>query len=323
MIQLLDPTYVRDNVDYSFGDQSGVHLFNGYMKNANIENIEFLSKCEEISKTRNWMTVFIDNFRLYRRPNIRYTNFELLNDFAKSYKNAKIDEFRNQDLLELIKKVPYLDFIIFTGFEDTPIDDDIFEKIPQNVLNIYASNCQSFGHKVNPIPYGLQRKITPYDNRHEILNNFMNIDIKPEKLLYLNHSIGTNIERTSLNNQFSNKSWATVDSPTSINDKDYEEYLRKIKLHKFMICPEGNAPGCECSRDWEVIYMHRVPVVLNTEYHRKIFENIPVLYVESFSLVDENFLIESENVWNEMQSFDVRKLDYKKIFENVIQQNIG
>ncbi len=69
--------------------------------------------------------------------------------------------------------------------------------------------------------------------------------------------------------------------------------------------------------------MHRVPVVLNTEYHRKIFENIPVLYVESFSLVDENFLIESENVWNEMQSFDVRKLDYKKIFENVIQQNIG
>ena len=36
----LEPTYIRDNVDYSFGDQSGCGILGGYMKDANIENQE-------------------------------------------------------------------------------------------------------------------------------------------------------------------------------------------------------------------------------------------------------------------------------------------
>lgn len=38
---LLDQTYIRDNVDYSFGDESGSRLFNGYMKPASLWNQEF------------------------------------------------------------------------------------------------------------------------------------------------------------------------------------------------------------------------------------------------------------------------------------------
>jgi hypothetical protein len=322
MEYLLDPTYVRDNVDYSFGDQSGIHLFDGYMKKANIENLEFLTKCEKISKERNWMTVFIDNFRLYQRPNIKYTNLELINEKARIYKKEKIEEFKNQDLLGLIAKVPYLNFIIFTGFEDTPIDDDIFDRIPSNVLNIYASNCQSFGGKVNPIPYGVQRKLNQNDNRHDIIKKFINLNIPLNKLLYLNHSLGTNPERKQLNDIFMNKSWATVDSPSTINDRDYENYLTKIKSHKFMLCPEGNAPGCECSRDWEVIYMRRVPIVMDTKYTRKIFQDIPVLFVDSFSKINENFLNENDDIWQKMQEYDLDKLNYKKIFESIINSNI-
>jgi hypothetical protein len=322
MEYLIDPTYVRDNVDYSFGDQSGIHLFNGYMKKANIENLEFLAKCEKISKERNWMTVFIDNFRLYQRPNIRYTNLELINEKAKIYKEEKIEEFKNQDLLRLIERVPYLNFIIFTGFEDTPIDDDIFDRIPSNVLNIYASNCQSFGGKVNPIPYGVQRKLNQNDNRHDIIKKFLNLNILPNKLLYLNHSLGTNPERKQLNDIFIRESWATVDSPSTINDRDYENYLTKIKSHKFMLCPEGNAPGCECSRDWEVIYMRRVPIVMDTKYTRKIFQDIPVLFVDSFSKINESFLNENDDIWQRMQEYDLGKLNYKKIFESIINSNI-
>lgn len=321
MITLLDPTYVRDNVDYSFGDQSGSHLFNGYMKKANIENLEFLSICEKIKKERNWMTVFIDNFRLYRRLNIRFTNLELIHEGAKNFKLEKIEEFSNQDLLNLIKQVPYMNFIIFTGFEDTPIDDDIFNSIPKNVLNIYASNCQSFGDKVNPIPYGIQRKLDYNDNRHEIIRNFINLELTPTKLFYINHSIGTNPNREKYNEMFISKNWATVDSPNSIKDSDYREYLTKIKQHKFMLCSEGNAPGCECSRDWEVIYMRRVPVLQETKYLKKIFDGIPVLFVDSFSEVTENLLIEKNHLWEEMQTFDLTKLSYKKIFDEIIKLN--
>jgi hypothetical protein len=48
-----------------------------------------------------------------------------------------------------------------------------------------------------------------------------------------------------------------------------------------MICPDGNAIGCECHRDWEVIYMRRVPIVKDSPYLRKIFEGVPVLFVNS------------------------------------------
>lgn len=321
MTNLLDPTYVRDNVDYSFGDQSGSHLFNGYMKRANLENLEFLSVCEKIKKDRNWMTVFIDNFRLYRRPGIRFTNLEITNETARSFKLEKIQEFANQDLLNLLKQVPYLNFIVFTGFEDTPIDEEIFNSIPDNVLKIYASNCQSFGDKVIPIPYGIQRKLNFNDNRHDIIRSFLTNEITPTKLFYVNHSTGTNPEREKLNQLFVSKNWATVDSPNSINDSHYADYLSKIKQHKFMLCSEGNAPGCECSRDWEVIYMRRVPVVKTTKYLKKIFEGIPVLFVDSFSNVTEELLIEKNYLWEQMQSFDLSKLSYKKIFDDILKLN--
>ena len=51
-------------------------------------------------------------------------------------------------------------------------------------------------------------------------------------------------------------------------------YLNAIKNHKFMICPDGNAIGCECHRDWEVLYMRRVPIVVRSEYLEKIYNTI-------------------------------------------------
>lgn len=323
MTHLLDPTYIRDNVDYSFGDQSGSHLFNGYMKLANNQNLEFLNLCEKIKKERNWMTVFIDNFRLYRRPNIRYTNLEMSNEGAREFKLNKIAEFSNQDLLALLKQIPGINFLVFTGFEDTPIDDDIFDIIPENVLKIYASNCQSFGGKVIPIPYGIQRKLNFNDNRHDIILSFIDSDIQPSKLLYVNHSLGTNPERIKITSLFENKNWVTKESPNSIKSDHYSDYLTKIKQHKFMICPEGNAPGCECSRDWEVIYMRRVPVVQETKYLKRIFEGIPVLFVNSFSEVTEELLIQNNYLWEEIQSFDLSKLSYKKIFEEILKSNLS
>ena len=130
------------------------------------------------------MTLFIDNIRLYNRDGIKYTKIELSNEVSKQYKDKRVKDLENNDLLKLCSTIPNLNFIIFTGFEDTPIDDEIFDKIPENVLAIYASNCQSFGGKVIPIPYGLQRKLHPYDSRQEILSSKLNSEVRPNKLLY-------------------------------------------------------------------------------------------------------------------------------------------
>jgi hypothetical protein len=319
---LLDPTYIRDNVDYSFGDQSGIHLFNGYIKLANASNKEFISKYNEIKKIKKVMTLFIDNIRLYQRIFVKYTAIEELHESARIFKDNKLKEFSDNDLLKLCSELEDMNFIIFTGFEDTPIDDEIFDKIPKNVLAIYASNAQSFGEKVHPIPYGIQRKLNQSDNRQEILKSLINIDISPSKLLYINHSIGNNPIRKEINNKYNGLHWAKVDNPKTINYQDYNNYLHNILNHKFMICPDGNAIGCECHRDWEVLYLRRVPIVIKTKYLEKIFENIPVLFVDSFLEITENFLIEKNYLFEEMQNFDLSKLDMKVIYENSINNHI-
>ena len=38
------------------------------MKDANLLNTEFATKVFEIKKEREWMTLFVDNIRLYKRP---------------------------------------------------------------------------------------------------------------------------------------------------------------------------------------------------------------------------------------------------------------
>ena len=70
-------------------------------------------------------------------------------------------------------------FIIFTGHEDTPIDDVIKYKIPTNVIKIYAVNAIYNNEIVTPFPYGIQRKLTPTDNKEELLLNVMKEDIIP------------------------------------------------------------------------------------------------------------------------------------------------
>jgi hypothetical protein len=318
---LLDPTYIRDSVDYSFGDQSGSFLSYGYIKEANANNSEFIDKLNIIQNSgRKIMTLFIDNIRLYYRYNAKLTAIELNNESAKSFKLLKIKEFSNQDLLNLCSEFKTMDFIIFTGFEDTPIDEEIFNRIPNNVLGIYASNCISFGEKVNPIPYGIQRKLYPSDNRHNILLNCINVDIEPQKKLYINHSTGTNPARIEINDFFKTKTWVTLSSPNSIDDLPYNSYLMEIKNHKFMICPDGNAIGCECHRDWEVLYMRRVPIVKRSKYLEKIFEGIPVLFVDSFLDVTEKLLEDNNHLYEEMKTFDLSKLDMSVIYKNILNK---
>ena len=318
---LLDTTYIRDICDYSFGDQSGAGFFCGYMKPANINNIEFMNKYRSLLGKKEYMTLFIDNIRLYRRDGIRYTAMEEMYEHNKVYKDRVVKEyFKSNDLLELCGQLTDMKFLIFTGFEDTPIDEFIFDKIPENVISIYASNAIEFGGKVKPIPYGIQRQLYPHDNRQQILVSMINSNIQPEKLLYINHSLGNNPERVVLNEMLKDKNWVTIQSPVSINSNDYLKYLENIKSHKFMVCPSGNAKGCECHRDWEVLYMRRVPVVKRSKYLEKIFEDIPVLFVDNFSDISEELLLKNDHLYQSVQNFDLGKLDIEGLYNKIINE---
>lgn len=309
-MKLIESTYISQLCDYSFGDQASVvhNLFSAYMKPANINNKEFIDLYNDYKKNGiKTMTLFIDNIRLYKRDIISVKPSD------KQWVNSLMDE---SDLLNLCGILSDMNFIIFTGHEDTPIDQHIFDKIPKNVTSILAVNAESFGGKVIPLPYGLQRKLTPHDDRLDIIKNMLEHNVGPNKLLYVNHSINTNPkERNGINELYIKKDWAYVDNIRV----DYKTFLTKIKQHKFMICPIGNA--IDCHRNWEVLYMKRVPVMKKNKYLEYLFKDFPVLFVEKYEDVNEELLIKNDDLFKLACNLDTKKLNLNNIFNLYVKNS--
>ncbi|MFZ4107332.1 hypothetical protein [Flavobacterium sp.] len=300
-ISPIEGTAIAKLCDYSFGDQASVlsNIPGAKMRLANLGNIEFKLVLSRIMKNRNYMTVFIDNIRLYNRD-------ILVDEVNRGWIRKLMAE---NDLLKLCSNYKNMNFIIFSNLEDTSIDIEIEGKIPSNVLGIFAANAVYNSEKVFPFPYGIQRRMWFGDIRKELLLSKMHIEAQPSKLLYINHSVHTNVAaRSGIKELFYNKPWATV-IDARIN---YPKFLSDIKNHKFVICPIGNA--IDCHRNWEVLYMRRVPVMIKNDYLQKLFKDLPVLFVDSYSDISEVFLSKNDNLYRQALAFDMKSLDLKVMF---------
>ena len=311
-MELIEGVALSKLCDYSFGDQSGQwgNIYTSFMKDANFLNTEFATKVFEVMQTREHMTVFIDNIRLYRR-NIPSTKSE-----DRDYVNALM---ARSDLLDLCGNFSQMKFIIFTNLEDTPIDDFIVDKIPSNVVCISAVNAITHGDKVIPAPYGVQRKMNPDDDRIEQLTEWMEFDSKnnPNNLLYVSHNESSNAKRLGIKNLFYDKNWAEVNEQRVA----YHTFLSNLSDSKFMICPVGNA--IDCHRNWEVLYMRRVPVMTRDRYLEKLFENYPVLFVDKYSDVTEELLLANDDLFQQAQIMDLSDLTLPKFFDTIVDRYVN
>ena len=210
-------------------------------------------------------------------------------------------------------------FIIFTNLEDTPIDDFIIDRIPENVACISAVNAITHNDKVIPAPYGVQRRMTPDDDRIEQLTEWMEFDNKdnPDKLLYVSHNESSNARRLGIKNLFYDKDWAKVNEQRVA----YHTFLSNLSNSKFMICPIGNA--IDCHRNWEVLYMRRVPVMTRDPYLQKLFENYPVLFVDKYSDVTEKLLLANDHLFQQAQTMDLSDLTLPKFFDKIVDRYVN
>ena len=306
-MELIEGVALSKLCDYSFGDQSGQwgNIYTSFMKEANLTNVEFVSKVFEIKKSRDYMTLFIDNIRLYKRYIVEVSESD------RSY----IDSLHERnDLLHLCSCFPNMKFIIFTNLEDTPIDEYIFDLLPENVLCISAVNAVSFGGKVIPAPYGLQRRMTLDDSRIEDIESYMKkLPKNPPGLLYISHNESSHKERGGIKDLFRNKIWAEVHEQRVT----YSVFLYNLSQSKFMICPRGNA--IDCHRNWEVIYMRRVPIMKKHPYLQELYKDYPVLFVDDYSEVTEQLLIDNDNLFQEAQELDLSSLDLNNFFNKVVE----
>ena len=310
-MKLIEGVALSELCDYSFGDQSGQwgSIYTSFMKDANFLNTEFATKVFEVMQERDHMTVFIDNIRLYKR-NIPSTKPQDLD-----YVNALM---ARSDLLDLCGNFSQMKFIIFTNLEDTPIDDFIVNKIPSNVVCISAVNAITHGDKVIPAPYGVQRRMNQSDDRIEKLIDSMEyVSSNPRGLLYVSHNESSNPERRGIKSLFYDKDWAEVNEQRV----PYNIFLYNLAASKFMICPKGNA--IDCHRNWEVLYMRRVPVMIRDRYLEKLFENYPVLFVDKYSDVTEELLLVNNHLFEQAQTMDLSNLTLPKFFDTIVDRYVN
>ena len=307
-MELIEGVALSKLCDYSFGDQSGQwgNIYTSFMKDANFLNTEFATKVFEVMQTRDHMTVFIDNIRLYKRQ------IESVKPEDERYVNALM---ARSDLLDLCANFPQMKFIIFTNLEDTPIDDFILNKIPENVACISAVNAITHNDKVIPAPYGVQRRMNPSDDRIEQLTQYMeHVPSKPRNLLYVSHNESSNVKRMGIKSLFYDKDWAEVNEQRV----PYNIFLYNLSGSKFMICPIGNA--IDCHRNWEVLYMRRVPIMTRDPYLQKLFENYPVLFVDKYSDVTEELLIANDHLFQKAQTMDLSGLTLPTFFDRIVEK---
>lgn len=317
-MEIITGTNLQKLVDYDFGDHMGAASIprpkGGFMKEANLFNTEFLNEAKDFQG--RVMTLFIDNIRLYPR-----------NLFASTESDAQWIKYlmERNNLLNLCEYLPNNKFVIFTSHEDTPIDKNIV--IPYNVLGIHAVNAEYNNDKIHPFPYGLQREFEENDNRISIMKEMVEKDEhqEPTKLLYINCGLGVernNPERAYLVN-FEGISWATCrfdkDSKFFPYDK-YADFLKELKDHKFMVCPQGH--GLDCHRNWESLYMRRVPVMKDHPYFRRLMKGFPVLFVKDWPEVTEQLLKDNDHLYQEALQMDMNKLDLHTMFDSIVSSYV-
>ena len=311
-MELIEGVALSKLCDYSFGDQSGQwgNIYTSFMKDANFLNTEFATKVFEIMQTRDYMTVFIDNIRLYKRK------IASVKPEDERYVNALMSR---SDLLDLCGNFSQMKFIIFTNLEDTPIDDFIIDKIPSNVVCISAINAITHGGKIIPAPYGVQRRLTPNDDRIEQLTEWMKYDSidNPTTLLYVSHNDANGSERSGIKSLFYDKDWAEVNE----QKVPYNIFLYNLSSSKFMICPIGNA--IDCHRNWEVLYMRRVPVMKRYPYLEELYKDYPVLFVDKYSDVTEELLLVNNHLFEQAQTMDLSNLTLPKFFDNIVDRYVN
>ena len=85
-----------------------------------------------------------------------------------------------------------------------------------------------------------------------------------------------------------------------------------------MICPIGNA--IDCHRNWEVLYMRRVPVMVRDPYLEKLYEDYSVLFVDDYKDVTKELLIKNDNLFQKAQTMDLSGLTLPTFFDRIVEK---
>tara|TARA_R110000782_G_scaffold101489_1_gene188255 strand:- start:255 stop:1058 length:804 start_codon:yes stop_codon:yes gene_type:complete len=182
--------------------------------------------------------------------------------------------------------------------QNKDFDDNRIIPVPIGLENmkLRVSKASQQGIFSSEVPGALQKSL--------LIDKVNSLQINKSELCYMNFNINTYPEERQLVwDYFSNQEWVTKTSNLSM-----EKFYFDIASHKFVISPRGN--GVDCHRTWEALYLRTIPIVRRS-IHTKEFEDLPIFFVDKWSEVDYNSLIDFyEHVQNTNYNLDKMKISY-------------
>lgn len=239
-----------------------------------------------------------------------YYHYELCN--MKNTDSARLfytDTYKFEDLLPLLPQTPVT---LVSHNADRAFTDEMAAAMPSNVEKCFSVNVATAHEKVIPIPIGLEneRWYSDQKRKQKILDQ-RNKNVRPIKLLYSNFSIETNhAARQVAFDKFKDVSWCTTrpwNRERANRGENFDNYVWDILDHFYVLSPEGN--GIDCHRTWEAMYLNRVPVLLRN-HNTKQYEDMPVLLVDSWDEITEQFLLDRCNYFAHTE-FNYKKLKFE------------
>jgi len=219
------------------------------------------------------------------RPKTFYTEKQLIDEQVQKINDLKprIIYVYGHDTARFLTQLDNIhhEFVLITHNSDLGILDEYSCFVDnKKIIKWFGQNNYIDHPKVVSLPIGIARAKYPHGNV-QLLSEKSKLQEK-NYLVYKNFSIETNLfERTE------------IDKITRANgigmspSVPHENYLDTVARTVFTISPPGN--GVDCHRIWESLYLKTVPVV---KRHRvlKQFEDLPILFVDSWNDVTVDFL---------------------------------
>jgi len=207
-------------------------------------------------------------------------------------------------------------FIVITHNGDNSPDPKFYLNLKNDLLkywagsnlklpNTLAEDATKLCHKkLISIPIGYTNRYNRAGDPSSLIRA-MKINRKHDKLVLLSFNANTNQqERQPVKKLFAEQSWVTTVSAHSQDD-----FYSILAEHKFFFSPFGN--GVDCHRTWEGLYLGSIPIIRRMKEHaiwEKMFEELPVLFVDKWSDVTEDFL------HAQYQNFAQKTFDWDKLF---------
>lgn len=281
-----------------------------------LKSSNFLNFCDDVFAASLPITEFYKKYNLREVYIIKEDKYSIL--FIK--RNIKIANgsviFCNADFVEIffefLKSIKYKNqFKLLTCQSDKKIKNNVYKKKPDTISHWFTVNTNLNKDDLIPIPFGIANAKFDKNVTYDDLINFKTINNKKFDSLYINFNLNTNyFHRIKAKKSLSKSKLSRVETNLSFN-----QYLKSIHEHKFVLCPWGN--GFETHRFWEVIYSGGIPVTKSNPSYKKL-NLFPCILLEKY---DHK---EFENKIKNFEGIEFKKeiLTTSWWFENIIKNNI-